>query len=79
MCLKLHSASKIQGLVNKRDDLSLTELFDLFLVKYAHTAEQTPDLHPLSYSWHPYVLTLNSRKSVSVPFIQLLNLYCFEN
>ena len=41
MCLKLHSASKIQGLVNKRDDLSLTELFDLFLIKCPHSRADT--------------------------------------
>lgn len=45
---------------------------------HAHTAEQIPGLHPLSYSWQAYVLTPNSRKSLTVPFIQLPNLACFE-
>lgn len=41
MCPKLHSASRIQGLVNKRDDLFLTELFDLFLTKCPHSRADT--------------------------------------
>lgn len=41
MCQKRHSPSRIQELVNKRDDFFLTELFDLFLIKCPHSRVDT--------------------------------------
>ena len=48
---RIDSPSRIQELVNKRDDLFLTELFDLFLIKCPHSRADTrcpPTFLPLT-------------------------------